>query len=200
MFALDPFNICDNIYLLLSAEFPNAFKKLRDGREVRIPPAHNLSAEDEGAIDPEIPKMLAQIRDFCREYIVSNLHRVINGDINYPEDIEFIGAQIIRKFFGRFTFGARDLDLSKYIIYDVFNLNNELKYSAFKTADFEMKPEDLQTTIRSDRTREFHRKKIIDYVAMKKQIPEIKGRIETMRSHFKEPVKLPIESMWKYNF
>jgi hypothetical protein len=202
-FAIDPFNIADNVHLLLESEFPNTFKKLRTGKDImrNFPPPQEvqLTPEEEGILDPSIPKLLAGIRDFAREWLISNLIRAINDDLKFPEDVPWVGELIINKFFGGYTIAGRKDDFTEYNIYDCFNLCSELKYSSFNPAHFEHPPEVLQTTIRSEKTKELHNQEILKYLEKVRKLPETTAKVETLKSRFQEIPKLPVESMWKYD-
>jgi hypothetical protein len=202
-FALDPFNIADNVHLLLESEFPNNFKKLRTAKDLLrnfpAPASVELTPEEEGPLDPFIPKLLSGIRDFTREWIVSHLIRAINDDLKYPEEVPWIGELIINKFFGDYTIaGRKGEDFKTYNVYDCFNLCSELKYSSFNPAHFETPPEVLQTTIKSEKTKEMHRVEILKYLEKVKKMPETMAKLETLKSKFQEIPKLPIESLWRF--
>lgn len=203
--AADPFNMADNIHLLLESEFPNTFKKLRTKRDFMRPfPAPNvreLSVEEEGVLLPEIPAILGRIRDMAREFLIANLLRAINGDAVFKEEVPWVGELIIRGVFEDYSFAGRGQsidDYSQYTIFDPYDLCSPMEFSAAHPDKFPQKVDVIQSTIKKDSTKELHQEKIKTYLDMLKKKPEVEAKVETMKSRFTLIEKLPIESTWRY--
>lgn len=204
--AADYFNVGDNIHLLLEAEFPNAMKKMRSARDLMRPfppPAiENMTVEQEGVLIPEIPEMLAQLRDKSREFMITHLLRAINNDALYKEDIPWLGEILINDMFDDYLVGpdgtTPTIDPAEKTLYDVFDINAPMTYSCASPDKYPQKVDEVQVTIKIPENIKYQEEKIKQYLAFIKRQPSAIAHAETMKSRFNAVQKLPIESTWKY--
>lgn len=207
--AADPFMMADNIHLMLEAEFPASFRSLSTGRSLVRPWAPpvktKLVAADQGALAPEIPKLLAKIRDMAREFLISHLLKAIAGDIGFANEVAFANEEIMLATFGDYMLkGSANADKwdgdtfksDEYTVFDYFNVAGEMKFSSTHAPP--QRPDEVQATITHEPSRELHQHAVEDYLNMIKQRPDVMAKVESMKARFAAVERLPVESTWRY--
>jgi hypothetical protein len=198
----DYYMISDSIHLLLEAEFPHSMKKLRTSRDftraIPAPTEEDMTPEEEGVLAPEIPILLAKIRDYARELLITTLIRVINMDVLFAEELEWPGQLIIRRFFKEYTLAGRKDDYSDCSIYDYYNFCWPMKYSSADKAKFPQKPEDVDAEYPNPETKELHAEKIKKYKEFLKTEPMNEAKVAILKNRFKPIDELPTSSVYKF--
>lgn len=199
--GIDYFYFSDNIYNLLIAEFPNAMKKHKTARDFHrafpAPTVENLTIEEEGELIDEIPLMLANVRDKSHDFVITNLLRAINNDAIFPEDISWIGNQLIDELFDEYLINDID-DLKDKTIYDVYDSLAPIKYSCVSPDCFPQKIDVIQKSIENEENIKWQKQHIDEYKDFLKDKNNVTNKLNSLLKKYEEIQQLPIETTWKY--
>lgn len=107
MTAIDTYVLCINLNTMLSVD-----QHIKSGLV---------------KLHPDIPKNLNKIIIMAENLIMENFKQVINGEIKTSKDIEWPNYVLIKKYYEKYE--TNDADIKLDDIVDIFNENNDVKYS-----------------------------------------------------------------------